>query len=338
MTGIAPSPPNRLRRTPHFMSPHPFRIARAWLAPLLLGAAFAAPAAPLAPDVPCVSAAGVPDASALAELPAPRVISLSGSVPIVTMEAFSEFLIAMGYPESSLRNPRDGALAESSYTDSAELAGTVAWYYERDGMRPMLIGHSQGGMLVVRTLHELAGAFRDEVAVFDPVAGVALPRTTIRDPYTRQSRPVVGVEIAFGAALATGTLPRVLLGQWSMIPRLRKIPDTALDFTGFAIPWDPIAGNFATAEPYAATGTARVRNVLLPAAYGHIGMPVTLHLAQDPVTRAWIDAWRPDRDAPVPEGGEIDTRNLLHAADLWYSIRLHWCEEGRRRQALPGTG
>ncbi len=314
------------------------RMARAGFAAWLLGGALVTAAAALPPEVPCASAAGVPDAQALADLPAPRIIGLSGSVPVVTMAPFAEFLIAMGYPEASLRNPRDGSLSTSSYTGSEELAGTVAWYYERDAMRPMLIGHSQGGMLVVRTLHELAGAFHDDVAVFDPVAGQAQPRTTIRDPYTQDERPVVGVEVAFGAALATGTLPRVLLGQWSMIPRLRRIPDTARDFTGFAIAWDPIAGNFATAPPYAATGTAQVRNVMLPASYTHIGMPITLHLAEDPVTRAWIEGWRPDRDAPVPAAAEVDTRNLLHAADLWYSIRLHWCHEGRRRQSLPGTG
>ena len=336
MIGILETRPTRIRAPGHRPPHRRLRLARAAVPALLLAAAITAGAAASPAQAPC--AAGVPDAQALAGLPAPRIIGLSGSVPIVTMEALSEFLIAMGYPESSLRNPRDGTLAMSSYTGSEELAGTVAWYYERDGLRPMLIGHSQGGMLVVRTLHELAGAFRNDVPVFDPVAGEAQPRTTIRDPYTQETRPVVGVEVSFGAALATGTLPRVLLGQWSMIPRLRRIPDTALDFTGFAIPWDPIAGNFATAPAYAATGTARVRNVLLPAAYSHIGLPITLHLAENPLTRAWIDAWRPDEDAPVPASPEVDTRNLLLAADLWYSVRLHWCEEGQRRHALPGTG
>lgn len=320
------------------MSNRSASVARAWLPALLLSWTIAAAATNQPAEVPCVSPAGVPGAQALSPLPAPRIIGLSGSVPIVTMAPFAEFLIAMGYPEASLRHPRDGSLSTSSYTSSEELAGTVAWYYERDGMRPLLIGHSQGGMLVVRTLHELAGAFRDEVAVYDPVADTALARTTIRDPYTHEVRPVVGVQVAFAAALATGTLPRVLLGQWSMLSRLRRIPDTAQDFTGFAIAWDPIAGNFATAEPYVATGTARVRNVLLPSAYSHIGLPITEHLAEDPVTRAWIEDWRPDRDVPVPAAQDVDVRNLLHAADLWYSIRLHWCEEGRRRQSLPGLG
>ena len=55
----------------------------------------------------------------------------------------------------------------------------LAWHYERDGLRPMLIGHSQGGMRVVRTLHELAGEFHDEIAVVDPVTRPRQPRTSI---------------------------------------------------------------------------------------------------------------------------------------------------------------
>src|SRR5262245_20519058 len=179
----------------------------------------------------------------MAGMPAPRIVNLHGSVPIVTMEPFAEFLIGMGYPESSLRDPYDGSLTQSSFADSEKLAGALAWYYERDGMRPMLVGHSQGGMMVVRTLHELAGGFSDEVAVFDPVTRTPLSRTSIRDPYTGAQRPVVGVEVAFAAAIATGKLPRILLGQWTMLPKLRKVPDTAVEFTGFAIAWDPIAGN-----------------------------------------------------------------------------------------------
>ncbi len=296
----------------------------------------AARAAATAAALDCGHLAGPAATHALAALPAPRIINLSGSVPIVTMQPFAEFLIAMGYPEASLRDPRDGALSLSSYTDSAELAGAVAWYYERDGMRPMLIGHSQGGMLVVRTLHELNGEFRPAVPVFDPVAGRALPRTTIHDPYTGAQRPVVGVHVSFAAALATGALPRLLLGQWSMLPRLRRIPDTALEFTGFAVPWDPIAGNFATAEPYVAVGTAAVRNVLLPATYTHIGLPATEHLAADPVTRAWIDDYVPEASPPIPDAPGVDVRNLVHAAELWHSIRVHWCREGLRRAAAPG--
>jgi hypothetical protein len=185
-------------------------------------------------------------------------------------------------------------------------------------------------MMVMRTLHELAGGFHAEVAVFDPVTRTALARTAIRDPYTGAQRPVVGVEVAFAAAIATGKLPRVLLGQWTMIPRLRKVPDSAVEFTGFTIAFDPIAGNLGSVDPYEATGSSAVRNVLLPASYSHIGAPITEHLAAQRATRDWIVAWRPDGANPPPPSG-ADVRNLELAADLWYSIRRHWCLEGQRR-------
>ena len=320
------------------MLPHRSRAFRVFAVALFLGLAFAGVRAedPGGPALPCALPTPAAGAAHGPALPAPRIINLAGSVPIVTMEPFAEFLIAMGYPEASLRDPRDGSLSTSSYTASEQLAGTIAWHYEQDGMRPMLIGHSQGGMLVVRTLHELAGAFNDEIPVYDPVADAALPRTTIRDPYTHATRPVVGLEVSFAAALATGALPRLLLGQWTMLPRLRKIPDTTLAFTGFTVAWDPIAGNFGTGTPYVALGTADVRNVTLPATYSHIGLPITEHLAANPVTRAWIDAYRPDAIPPVPDASDVDVRNLLHAADLWYSIRVHWCSEGLRRRAAVG--
>ena len=34
--------------------------------------------------------------------------------------------------------------------------------------------------------------------------------------------------------------------------------------------------------------------------------------------------------APIPDDPAVDVRNLLHAADLWFSIRRQWCREGQR--------
>ncbi|MEO6565610.1 MAG: hypothetical protein ABIO63_06205 [Casimicrobiaceae bacterium] len=296
-----------------------------------------APAAMPGAALDCRQLASPGAMQVLATMPAPRVIGLNGSVPVVTMDSFARFLQSMGYPESSLRDPRDGALSMSSYTSSTTLAGIVAWHYEQSGLRPMLVGHSRGGMLVVRTLHELDGAFADSIPVHDPVADVELPRTTIIDPYTRVARPVVGLQVAFAAAIATGTWPRVLQGQWSMLSRLRQIPDTTAAFTGFTIAWDPIAGNAGEAEVYVAIGRAELRNVLLPAATSHIGAPLVEHLAADPVTRQAITDWRPGDGMPLLPAGRSDDRNLLQAAELWFSIRQHWCLEAQRRLNARGT-
>jgi hypothetical protein len=264
-------------------------------------------------------------AQVLAKAPAPRIILFQGSLAVTTMEPFADFLVAMGYPRERLRDPRDGRVSQGSFGDSRRWAGTLAWYYESEGMMPMLIGHSQGGMMTIRILYELDGAFANAIPVWDPVAGEALPRTTIRDPRTGAIRPVKGLAVDYAAALATGKLMRVFLGQWDMIARLRKVPDTVVDFTGFSIPWDPIAGTLGDPEPYAAIGTARVRNVTLPSRYSHVGLPDTLHLATQEATRGWIDAWSPDGSSPPSDGDGIDATNIVHAADIWYSVKLHWC-------------
>ncbi len=267
-------------------------------------------------------------------MPAPRIIALHGSVPIHTMTPFAEFLVAMGYPAERLRNPRDGRLSYSSFVDSRELAGAIAWHYEHDGVMPLLIGHSQGGMVAVKVLQDLAGASGEQLPVWDPVRGRAENRTSIVDPRSGVERPVVGLQVPYAAALATGRLMRVLLGQWEMLARLRSVPDSADEFSGYFIAWDPIAGtgrDAALDDPYRATGRARVRNVLLPAAYGHITLPLTQHLADDPLTRRWISGFDPRLEPAVPPAiPGVDLRNIVHAADIWFSVKKHWCLEAQR--------
>ena len=273
---------------------------------------------------------GIEMRTVLARAPAPRIIALQGSLAVVTMAPFAEFLIAMGYPEGRVRNPRDGALSYSSFLDSRELAGAVGWYYEHEGMAPMLIGHSQGGMMAVRVLHELAGNFGHPLAVWNPLSGEAEARTTVIDSLDGKERPLIGLKVPYAAALATGTLPRVLLGQWDMISRLHEIPDTVAEFTAYSLEWDPIAGNFGHAEPYRAIGSAEVRNVVLPPTASHIRLPLAKELALDPVTHAWIDEYSPAHVPPPPVAPGVDLANLTHAADVWYSVKKHWCLEAQR--------
>ena len=296
----------------------------------------------LALDPVNISAADVRDV--LAYAPAPRIINLQGSVALITMEPFAQYLVAMGYPESRLKDPRDGSLSQSSFADSAQLAGTVAWYYETEGMMPMLIGHSQGGMLAIKVLHEFAGAFHGAIPVWNPMTGQSEQRTTIIDPLTGLERPVIGLKLSYVAAMATGKLPRLLLGQWEILGKLRTIPDTVEDFTGFSIEWDLIAGTLPGSEQYHAGGSAHVRNVELAAGTSHIGMPRTRHLAGNPITRAWIDSYDPaSPPAAPPQGPGVDATNIVHAADIWYSVKQHWCLEAQRlikarRAALAAKG
>ncbi|HVF65662.1 MAG TPA: hypothetical protein VNE58_16870 [Casimicrobiaceae bacterium] len=272
--------------------------------------------------------------STLADAEAPRIIALHGSVPIVDMGPFATFLEKMGYPREKLRLPGAASPSNASFVDSRRIAGYVAWLYEREGLMPMLIGHSQGGMIVIKVLHDLAS--KEPIAVWDPRLPAPEARTTIADPFTGEPRDVTSLKVHYAAALATGSLPRVLLGQWGMLPLLRDVPDSVVDFTGFAIPYDPIAGTGREPTPFRATGTASVRNVVLPATTSHIGMPRVAHLADARATRAWIEAYRPGTSVPLP--AEADTANLLHAADIWYDVKRHWClgaqRIAQRRNAL----
>ena len=270
----------------------------------------------------------------LARSPAPHVIGLHGSVPIVDMSAFAEFLVAMGYPRARLRNPADGTFTTASFGTSQRLAGIVAWHYERDGVVPILIGHSLGGMLVVRALLDLAGESGSAIPVWDPVRDAALPRTTIVDPLNGSARPVVGLRVPYAAVLATGSPMRTLLGRWGVLLPYRSVPDSVEEFTAFFVAWDPIAGTGsdpAAKNPYRPTGSAQVRNVNLPADYGHIGLPLAGHLAANPATRAWIERYDPRTHPPLPPSiAGADVGNIVHAADIWYSIKKHWALAAQR--------
>jgi hypothetical protein len=269
--------------------------------------------------------------SVLALAPAPRIINLQGVVGLVTMAPFAEFLIAMGYPDERIRNPRDGTLSYNSSGDSAQLAGTLAWYYEHEGMMPMLIGHSQGGMMTVRVLYELAGDFGHPLFVWNPLRDQAEQRTSIIDPLTGRERPIVGLHVSYAAAIATGTLPRIWLGQWDMVRRLHKIPNTVTEFGAYSLEWDLLAGNFGRAEPYVASGDAQVRNITVPWAAGHTGVVFAKPLALNPKTRAWINDYVPSPElTPLPTDAGVDLANLVHSADIWYSVKKHWCLEAQR--------
>lgn len=317
--------------------------------------AASASATPLAAAVLALALAGAPTARAAdlanldcdradtlsaASLPAeraPHVVLLQGSLGIVTMAPLGAFLAAMGYPARALLDPHAGAMTTDSDLDGARLAGALAWWHEHDGVRPIVIGHSKGGGVVIETLRALAGANGDELPLVDPRTLAPEPRTRYVDPATRESRRVVDLKLPFAAAIATGRLPRVLRGQFELARVLRDVPDSVEAFVGFAIPWDPIAGTFAGDEdPYRATGRAAVRNVVLPAGTSHVGAPRTEPLAADPATRSWIERYRPGAGGPPPVAS--DTENLALAAELWYAVKRAWCGEALRATRAPAGG
>jgi hypothetical protein len=274
--------------------------------------------------------------NSLARGPTPRIVLVHGGIAGVylMMESFGKFLVGMGYPEARIRDPRDGEWSQNPYTSSERLAGELAWYYERDGMRPMLIGHSQGGMQTVKVLHELAGDFGDRVTVWNPVTNRSEDRQTIADPLTRAERPVVGVKLSYASVVGAGGLEFWAPIDWSLAGRLRSIPDSVEEFTGYSIAADPIAltpPSGATAyDLYRQTGSAKVRNVNLPIGYSHVTVPYTDYLIDEPGKRDWINAYSGAKevDAATIPGG--DDSHVLWAADVWHSIKKHWCLEAQR--------
>jgi len=271
----------------------------------------------------------------LSKAPAPRVYGIHGGVyPVeLLMRSFGRFLTGMGYPEKRIRDAGDNSWSYSPYGSGAEQAGEIAWYYEHEGMRPLLVGHSQGGIQVVKILHELAGSFGDNPQVFNPLTRQFENRTTIVDPLTGEERPVIGLSVAYASVVGTGGWSLALPVHWAVASRIRTIPDTVDDFTGYRIGIDFFAMDapgFENLKTFHANGKANVRNVTLPAEYSHVFVPATADLAKDPAMKTWINAFDPNDEAhraPLPNP---NASNVLWAADVWYGIKKHWCIELQR--------
>jgi hypothetical protein len=268
----------------------------------------------------------------LSAAPAPRIINIHGGLlPIKTrMNSFAVFLIGMGYPEDSLRNPEDGSFTYGYYDRCEKLVGEVAWYYEHDGLRPMLMGHSLGGMHTVRVLHKLAGDSEKQLAVWNPISGMAEQRFEITDPLTGEPRPVVGLQVSYATSALAGGLGRLLPKQWDMNGKLREIPDSVEEFTGFQKGWDVLGGDFlgyGSGNEYRPVRAAVVRNVRLPSTASHTALPDTRDLLEDPEVRVWISQYRPGETL---NAALLKTGRILWAAEVWYGIKKHWVMELQR--------
>lgn len=288
----------------------------------------------MALDPTNVSAEDVRDV--LSKVPAPRIILLHGGVfPVhLAMNSFGAFLVGMGYPEDRIRYPYNQDWSHSPYSASERIAGIIAYHYEQDGMRPMMVGHSQGGMQVSKVMHDLAGTFGPDVKVWNPFTDTAEARTTIVDPATGKTRPVAGGApmVSYASAVGAGGPSGVLPNQWGVIGRLRDVPDSVVAFDGYFIGIDWFAMSFSgTMDPYkSASGKVKVRNVVLPAGYLHVTVPVTGHLPEKPEMKAFIDAYRATTERPdeaTMPGTYSD--NVYYAADNWALIKEHWVREAQ---------
>ncbi len=283
----------------------------------------------------------------LAQAPAPRLINIHGGISPVqrSMISFARFLIAMGYPEASIRNPGDGTYTFSCYESSDQIAGFIAWYYEREGLRPVIVGHSQGGMQTIKVLDKLASHTFPRPSVWNPLTWKNEHRYEITDPLTGRPRPIVGLALPYATSVGAGGLTRFLPNQWDMCGRLRTIPDSVEEFTGFYKEKDLLGGDFLGYGPanfFKPNGTAHVRNIELPADYEHGKIPDTEHLAKNQQVRDRINSYAPENRQELEMDPNIMDPELLHilwAADVWYSLKKHWVLElqrGIRAQRASG--
>jgi len=273
----------------------------------------------------------------LSRAPAPRIINIHGGIYPVHRQliSFSKFLIGMGYPEASIRNPGDGTWTFSCYESMDRLAGIIAWYYEKDGLRPMMIGHSQGGMQVVRILDKFASKSPNSLEVWSPLTWESEERHVITDPLTGKPRPVAGLTLPYVAAMGAGGLTRAMPNQWDMNFRLRTIPDTVEEFTGFYKGKDLLGGDYLGYGPanlFHASGAAKVRNVRLPTKDQHGKTPAAEHLLTSRQIKDWLNHYTPiatpNEDLKVQF--DSDSKHILFAADVWYSVKKHWVLELQR--------
>ena len=106
----------------------------------------------------------------LAKGPTPRIMLMHGGIyPVhLVMESFGTSWPAWAIRKARSAIPATARWSHSPYEDASACAGILAWYYEQDGMPPMMIGHSQGGMQAVKVLHVLDGDVRRRASGVEP--------------------------------------------------------------------------------------------------------------------------------------------------------------------------
>lgn len=262
----------------------------------------------------------------LSKAPAPQVIGIHGGIfPVhLMMKDFSNFLAAMGYPKNQTRLP-GGLYSYSPYRPSGRIAGAAAWYYEQTGMRVLMVGHSQGGLQLMKVLHDLSGTYGESAAErsFNPVTNKFEDRTTFRDPQTGRMVSLQELKpVYYATAVAAGGATQAMPNQWGVSALARKVPDATKAFTGYSVPGDVLGGGL---RAYRATGRATVRNVVVKWGSEHLTVPRAHRLAKNATSRAWINSWNPSVGNLPPSNYKGPRNNLLYAANVWYEIKKYWC-------------
>ena len=243
----------------------------------------------------------------LAQGPTPRIMLLHGGIyPVhLSMASFGRFLVGMGYPEARIRDPCDGKLVAQPVRGrrAARRHRRVALREGRhaaDADRPQP-GRDAGGQGPARAERRLQRRGR-RVESAHRFCRRTARRSSIRSPAT--SGPSSALTLSYASAVGAGGAAFLLPNQWSMLGKLRTIPDTVDEFTGYSIDARPGRGPCPAStrtRKFENGGRAKVRNVTLPAGINHITVPVTAQLAAR-IRRCakWIDAYVPGTPPPPP--------------------------------------
>ena len=282
------------------------------------------------------------DVRVLAQGPAPWILPIAPAFPgPFMMQDFLDFLVEMGYPRERIGDPRSHNYNISYMESSKTIAGLIAWLYERDGLSPMIMGWSAGGIITVAALHDLDqpdGIF--PVKVVNGMTGETEDRTWIMDPYTGQRRPIRGVQASFAGVLASGGWGRVnQFLRWGTRPPLRSIPDSVRELVAFVAPFDLLGTDFLLLggpNEFKAMGKAKVRTALADASYGHVNPIHCNLLSRNPEGREWAQTYRPGSPVGVLDYrfsgafSMIDGKRNLWCGEFWHGVRKNWALEAQR--------
>ena len=144
---------------------------------------------------------------------------------------------------------------------------------------------------------------------------------------------MVGLKVSYATAVGAGGLTRILPNQWKMMRKLRRVPDSVVEFTGFYAGGDLLGGDmlgFGSSNHYEPDGTARVRNVLLPSGNNHFNTPSTRHLLESREITDWLNNYEQTNRPTLDVEFDSDSSHVLWAGDVWHSIKKHWVLELQR--------
>ena len=139
------------------------------------------------------------------------------------------------------------------------------------------------------------------------------------------------------SAVGAGGAAFLLPNQWSMLGKLRTIPDTVDEFTGYSIGLDLWAWTVGGVDDTIRkqTASAKVRNVTLAAEIQP--RDGARHRATGPRRRRsgrGSTRTRPASAAAAERRGKPG----MWAADVWYSVKKHWVLEAQRLIRVTRAG